>query len=136
MTVFTSGGLHPFPCPSSSMYILSPKLCKSRCGPEGSVCFICLHSDLRSLHTVSDPHAMYSQREPHWSMGDPTTSGAGRDAHVCAKDCQGNLVFNITRFIFSTLLFYFVSLEILIVAYGVFKSGFVRKLLTSHGLPA
>lgn len=128
----------PLPLPFLfRVYVLSPKLCKSRCGPEGSLCFICFHSHLHSLQTISDPHAMYSQREPRWSAWDPTTSGTGSDVGTCVqKIVRATWGLISLDLFFRRGCFILFSPEILIAACGVFKSCFVRKLLTSCGLPA
>lgn len=74
----------PSPRPSFSMYLFSPEPYKSRCGPEGSVCFtMFLHSHLHSQQAVCGPYALYSsfQREPCRSEVKPFTLGMGRDEH-------------------------------------------------------
>lgn len=80
---------HP-PRPSFSMYLFSPKPCKSRCGPEGNVGFgMCLHSHLHSQQAACGPYTLYSsfQREPCRSKVVLFTLGMGRDEHrhVCKR---------------------------------------------------
>lgn len=73
------------------MYLFSPEPYKSRCGPEGSVCFtMFLHSHLHSQQAVCGPYALYSsfQRKPCRSEVEPFTLGMGRDEQTCVQKTE------------------------------------------------
>lgn len=127
---YTPSPALPFPCIYWVPSFVNPDVALREVFALYVCVVICTACTLLVIHTPWTP------------SGSPTRARGTRPprARRETRTCVQKIVRATWRLIsldlfFRHYCFVLFSLEILIVAYGILKSGFVRKLLTSHGLP-